>query len=246
MEPKDALFGRHNLDRVASEALSYNDAKERVSNLEIALSEPDRQEMIEVDILSDMNNLIASLDLHLGNNRNLTMGRSKSRISFSKRPAEVKLFKPHEIVSSEDYPGVEFATSMLSMDLFKRFTDNDEEDEPVAKLVLLKLDHAEAGVTSKDLEVGVNTQFGAIIEDDTIKPFKLETRTPGDKVIYQSQRPDPTEEDGIVVEAQVIEKSNATKRLEMTMIDANKDPEVHGAILDEIDKFIASRREVER
>lgn len=128
------------------------------------------------------------------------------------------------------------------MNMYPKYGKHDAEAvAPVGQFVLFKLGHAEEDITSANLQIGVNYQFGAIIEDDQIKPFKLEMQS-GNRVVTQLERTDPTSATGTAIDAQVIE--NGDDRMMITMIDVGEDFETHNAIVEELKTFVSSRAEL--
>ncbi len=240
MSPEDALFSHHNLDRIADEALNHQEANERVSRLEEVLDSPDKVEELIVDWSGDSTNPIHMINSELSKSRRFTLGESSEvKGSSAKKPAQVKIFKPHEIVDSEQHPGVQFVTSVIALDMFEHVINDSQK---VGKLIFFKLDHAENDLTSTNLELGVNFQFGVFLEEGKVKPFKLEVKS-DDKVVQELHRSDPTEESGKSVDAQLIQKNG--EKIVFSMLDINEDADTYSAVIEELDKFISSRNSVE-
>ena len=167
-------------------------------------------------------------------------GKKKSTVS--QHPAEIKLFAPHERAVSEQQPGVEFASSFIAMDMYRAYgVDKSEGQEPLGQMLLLKLGHADEPLTAKNLQLGVNAVFGAYVEDGQIKPFRMEMKTHQPE-LQRLERSDPTSENGVSVDARVV--GPQYNRLEISLIDQGQEPDVYQGMLDEIDTFLASRRQV--
>ena len=242
MKPQDGLFEKHNVDRIAGSALTAQETKQHISDIGEVLSHPDALELASTNVLADRESLIRKLGSILSESRNLGFGKPGEYASSSSKDAEVRLFKPHEVVSSDTHPGVEFATSVIAMDMYPQLSRRSTESvAPVGQFILFKLGHAEEDLTSTNLQIGVNCQFGAIIEDDQIKPFKLEMQS-GNGVVTQLERTDPTSATGTARDAQVIENGN--DRMMITMIDVGEDFETHNAIVEELKTFVSSRAEL--
>lgn len=235
MNPESPLFHQHNVDRIASEAFEEAENRELASNLSEILQTPDAVEHIAVDsILADKDNLFSSLNnqLLLEKGRSLTYGSQQP-------PAEVKLFKPHEKTTSDQFPGVEFTTSVVGLDLFKAGFKFTEAPQPVSQMLLFKLYHGETLETAKDLQLDINCKFGATVQDGEIRPLKLEMAS-NERVEQRLERPDPTEESGTAIDAQVVKGGGES--LKIRFLDREEDAEEHVALMDEVKLFVQQRQ----
>lgn len=69
MKPQDALFEKHNVDRIAGLALTAQEAKQHISDLGEALTHPDALETASTSLLGDRSGLVSKLDLILASHR---------------------------------------------------------------------------------------------------------------------------------------------------------------------------------
>lgn len=236
MQPENKIFGQHDLDKIATESIVHNELQLKLEGLSDALENPDSTEELDVGVLASRENPLVKIDINLKYHQNLTIGKSETNGDRNK--ARIELFEPYEKVVSEEYVGTEFATSLISTDLYE---SHKYDQQPVGKLVLFKLDHSAGDVTAKDIVIGSNCVYGAIIINGEIKPFRLNFAKSGDRVIQEVQRQDPAEESGISVEARLVEK-NDFQKLELHSLDIDDDAEEYLEVMAELDKFINHRK----
>lgn len=236
MQPENKIFTKHDLDKIATESLIHNEVQLRLEGLSDALENPDSTEELDVSVLASRENPLVKIDNYLSVYKKLTLGEPIG--PGAEAPAKIEIFKPYEKVVSEEHLGTEFATSIISADLYESYMDNRQ---PVGKLVLFKLDHSAGDVTAKDIVIGSNCVYGAIIINGEINPFSLNIANNGDRVIQEVQRKDSTEENGISVEARLVEK-NDFQKLELHSLDIDDDAEEYLEVMAELDKFINHRK----
>ncbi len=236
MQPENKIFTKHDLDKIATQSLIHNEVQLRLEGLSDALENPDSTEELDVSLLASRENPLVKIDNYLSVYKKLTLGEPIG--PGAEAPAKIEIFKPYEKVVSEEHLGTEFATSIISADLYESYMDNRH---PVGKLVLFKLDHSAGDVTAKDIVIGSNCVYGAIIINGEINPFSLNIANNGDRVIQEVQRKDSTEENGIAVEARLVEK-NDFQKLELHTLDIDDDTEEYFEVMAELDKFIKFRQ----
>ncbi|PSO43335.1 hypothetical protein BRC19_00900 [Candidatus Saccharibacteria bacterium QS_5_54_17] len=176
MQPENPLFGKHNTDKIATEVLNEAEEQELSKKTSQALEHPDAIEQFKVDVSAQERNFLECLELEL---LSTNSGNTAETITTGETPpldakAEAKLFQPHDKAESAWHPGVEFATSVIGFDLKQTFKNTDDENEKTDHLLLFKLDHADADMTAKDLELGTNCRFGAFIREGNVQPFTIE------------------------------------------------------------------------
>jgi|GEM_PF-6867904 len=243
MKPDDPLYNKHNIDRIAGAAFSAQERAQHLAELSEALSHPDETKEIQVGIIgSDHSHLINRLLAHLHVTRSLGFSKPERNSASSVRKIAIaKLFKPHEVTSADTHPGVQFATSLIALDMYKKTygdVNSQADTEAIGQFVLFKFGHIDEDLSVNNLQLGVNCKFGAIIEDGNIKPFVLEMQS-GEWEVARVERSDPTEESGKSVDARVVQ--NSPDRLNINMLDEDTDFETYNAILDELRTFVDSR-----
>ena len=237
MQPENKIFSQHDLDKIATESIVHNELQLKLEGLSDALENPDSTEELDVGVLASRDNPLVKIDNYLSVYKKLTLGEPIG--PGAEAPAKIEIFKPYEKVVSEEHFGTEFATSLISTDLYESYK---YDQQPVGKLVLFKLDHSAGDVTAKDIVIGSNCVYGAIIINGEIKPLRLNFAKSGDRVIQEVQRQDPAEESGISVEARLVEK-NDFKKLELHSLDIDDDAEEYYEVMAELDKFIKFRQQ---
>jgi hypothetical protein len=221
MQPESPLFGKHNTDKIATEALNEAEEQELSMKTRQVLEHPDAIEQSEINHSASEKNFLDYLDMSLSMNTGKTGETIKSRGASLDLKAKAKLFEPHDKTKSEQYPGVEFTTSVIGFDLehrYKNFHDYKEpHDRVTGQLLLFKLDDVDTKMTAKDLELGTNCRFGAFIREGKVQPFAIEM----------------TED----------EVEGERERMQLNYLDPEQDGEEHTAVRDEIRTFLQQRQQ---
>ncbi|PSO43596.1 hypothetical protein BRC20_01040 [Candidatus Saccharibacteria bacterium QS_8_54_8] len=215
MQPESPLFEKRNTDRIHGEALNEAQEQELSKKTRQALEYPDAMEQSELIGLIAENEFLENLNSHLNvdNGEMVTIGR----LSSLDPRAEAKLFQPHDKAESEQHPGVEFATSVIGFDVKSKFKNTDNKINNTGQLLLFKLDHGDADMTAKDLELGTNCRFGAFVREGNVQPFTMEM-VPDDR--YRGE-----------------------VRMQLEYLDPEQDGEEHTAVRDEIRMFLQQRQQ---
>ena len=215
MQPESPLFEKRNTDRIHGEALNEAQEQELSKKTRQALEYPDAMEQSELIGLIAENEFLENLNTHLNvdNGEMITIGR----LSSLDPRAEAKLFQPHDKAESEQHPGVEFATSVIGLDVKHRYRDPYDKNKDTGQLLLFKLDHGDADMTAKDLELGTNCRFGAFIREGNVQPFAIEM----------------IEDD----------RGGEKERMQLNYLDPEQDGEEHTAVRDEIKMFLQQRQQ---
>lgn len=248
MKPNESpLFNYYNADEIASKALRAEAEKETYEALISILSSPDSTEEYRVGTMvingdglhnSDIN----QIDNALMRGHRLTVNHRVDR--HFRSTSKAKIYDSFEVATSEDYPGIEFATSVVAFDLYD-YESRSESDETDKQLILFRLSSTEQQATAFDLELGVNCVFGAIIQNGQIKPFMLE-RAPSEQVVSRLERNDPTEESGKSTDAQVVQMNPNQNAINMVMLSGDEYEGLEQSVLDEINKFVKSRENLDQ
>lgn len=238
MNPENKIFAQHDLDRISTKALNHQKKEELLNELLDTFSNPDAVEDVPVGILGNFENPLVKINNFLSVIHKLTLGRSIR--AGIQNPARIELFNPYETVVSQEHFGTEFATSIISSNVYDAYSNK----ELVGKIVLFKLDHASSKLTSKDIEIGNNCTFGALIINGEIKPFRLSMQEDEDKVLQQVERKDPTEEGGMAVDSRLVAKGSGIKNVQIHELDIDKDAEEYLEVMNELDKFIDHRKQL--
>jgi hypothetical protein len=224
MQPESPLFEKHNTDKIATEALNEAEEQELSMKTRQVLEHPDAIEQSKIGHFASEKNFLDYLDLSLSMNTGKTGETIKSRGVSMDLKAEAKLFQPHDKAASEQYPGVEFTTSVIGFDLEHRYknphlehTYKNPHDKKTGQLLLFKLDDVDTKMTAKDLEFGTNCRFGAFIREGKVQPFAIE-----------------------MIEDEV---DGERERMQLNYLDPEQDGEEHTAVRDEIRTFLQQRQQ---
>lgn len=248
MKPNESpLFNYYDTNEIASQALRAEETQRTYESLSHALLNPDKVEEYEVSILTKgvgmHNSDIQQIDKAIRKEHSLATGRSIGD-GVLVDTSKAKIYEPFEKATSEDYPGIEFTTSVVAFDLY----DHDlrtESSEADNQLILFRLSSTEQPATASDLELGVNCVFGAIIQRGQIKPFMLK-RAPSEQVVSRLERNDPTEESGKSTDAQVVQVNPNQKEINIVMLSGDEYEGLEQSVLDEINKFIKHREDLDQ
>ena len=227
------IWRNHNLNRMAEEAFRRNEEKKKAKTVNKALTNPDDTERFEIHITSNRD--LYALDTALAK----TFG-SRLTSSIMGGEVDVKLFRPHDsIVDSSQGIDIDVHTSVVALDAYK---DSMNKSEKTGSIILFKLSANLIGeptpdMTADDLAFGDNCTYGALVDSDTIKYFKI-TYKNGDIVESELRRKDPTEQSGQSVDAQIIKRGDTRLVTEELSPSSNEALELD----QEFEKFIKSRQ----
>ena len=123
--------------------------------------------------------------------------------------ADVAIYEPYDTTEPiESQLGHQFTSRIISADLYESGSKNNSKKDLVGKIVVIKMGYLGDEATTRDLQVEDNCTFGAMIVEGDIIPFRLVIEKNQDRVIQEVRRPDPTEEDGMAVDSQLVERGS--------------------------------------
>ena len=166
--------------------------------------------------------------------------KSRFNISISRAFSNtIRYFKPYDVQPSEEHPDVNFVTQVITFDLYDQQLyaygeQNSPETDSHMKLLLFRLGCAGEEPSEDTIGIGTNARYGVIVENDQLKPIRIDT--------------DVTRKDaiaGIVRESAAAESSGTTGtavmllyKVAMDVVELGADDPMHAEVIDEIDRFI--------
>ena len=230
------IWGNHNLSNIAGEAFRRNTEREKAQAVNKALTNPDNTE--ECHIYIDKDKELYNLSRAL-----ITAFGPKLASQSWGGKVDAKLFRPHDsVVDSSQAIDIDVHTSVVAFDTYIDTGDYMEKSEKTGSAILFKLSANLIGeptpdMTANDLIFGDNCTYGALVDSDTIKYFKI-TYKNGDIVESELRRKDPTEQSGQSVDAQIIKRGDTRLVTEELSPSSNEALELD----QELEKFIKSRQ----
>lgn len=233
MDNASKMFRDSHPDTVYDQYLYLHETKkeraERGKKLQQALSTyPSRGENVDKgSVRSDRNILNEAL-------------KNKFDVAISQAFSNtIRYFEPYDVELSEEYPDEYFVTQVITFDLYDQQRDAyDEQNSPETdshmKLLLFRLGCAGEEPSEDTIGIGTNARYGVIVENDQLKPIRIDT--------------DVTRKDaiaGIVRESAAAESSETTGtavmllyKVAMDVVELNADDPMHAEVINEIDRFI--------
>ena len=166
--------------------------------------------------------------------------KSRFNISISRAFSNtIRYFEPYDVQPSEEYPDVNFVTQVITFDLYdqQRYVygeQNSPETDSHMKLLLFRLGCAGEEPSEDTIGIGTNARYGVIVENDQLKPIRIDT--------------DVTRKDaiaGIVRESAAAESSETTDtavmllyKVAMDVVELSADDPMRAGVINEIDRFI--------
>lgn len=228
------IWRNHDLSGIAGEAFRRNVEREKAQAVNEILTNPDDTEERRICINNDKELYTLSRALVTAFGPRLTSLNYGGKV-------DAKLFRPHDnVVDSSQAIDIDVHTSVVAFDTYTG--DPKDKSEKTGSVILFKLSANLIGeptpdMTANDLIFGNNCTYGALVDDDTIKYFKI-TYKNGDRVESELCRKDPTEESGQSVDAQIIKRGDTRLVTEELSHSSNEALELD----QEFEKFIKSRQ----
>lgn len=147
---------------------------------------------------------------------------------------ELRYFKPHEVASSEDYPGVEFYSKLTVFPVYTRMAEylQERDHDNRGHIALLSL----SGSPDSTSLTSENCKFGIWMYEGNIVPFEI--RNKEDLEVSRLESKSVIEGEDPEVMSRIMQKM---KGLEIRSISPDSD--IYTAIMTELDKFIDSREQ---
>lgn len=233
------MWSYHDIPSVDQEALERSELQSRIREIKDIVSNPDAEEKVYIDRLSDRDSFVDSLDLTLGLKTGYSLGGDYKKLEYV---TTAKVFDPHEVISNDSNGlAMKYYTSVVAFDLFNEDTAGTTK---AADVLLFRLSASMPGESKpetavKDMVWGRGCAFGALITDSNIQWFRLGMK--GDKIVKgEVRREDITEESGEKVAMRFVQ--NQKPRGEIQFIDPRDNAALVPELNEELDKFITSRQ----
>lgn len=202
---------------------------ERGKKLQRALSVyPFREEIVDKgSVRSDRNMLNEAL-------------RNKFDVAISRAFSNtIRYFEPYDVQPSEEHSDEDFVTQVVTFDLYDRQRDvYDEQNSPEAdscmKLLLFRLGCAAEQPREDTIGIGTNARYGAIVENDQLKPIRIDADVIREGIVARIAR------GSVAVEPSETTDTFMTllHRVAMDVVELNTDDPMHAEVINEIDRFI--------
>lgn len=231
MDSKSKMFRESHPDTVHSRySHEVNEEHiERGEKLQQALSAyPFREEIVDKgSVRSDRNILNEAL-------------KNKFDVAISQAFSNtIRYFEPYDVELSEEYPDEYFVTQVITFDLYDQQRDAyDEQNSPETdshmKLLLFRLGCAGEEPREDTIGIGTNARYGAIVENDQLKPIRIDADVIREDTVAR-----------IVRESAAAESSETTGtavmllyKVAMDVVELGADDPMHAEVINEIDRFI--------
>lgn len=245
---QSSVMKYYNTKHLTEQAYDRSEQERMAGELQTALAQPDSTEVYSIDTLAlNDDNFLDQFKIRFDwSFADYTLAKEKTFPS----PVEVtaQFFAPHDSTIHEaDGIPVEIHTAVVAFDTFdKDQTNANGERQKNGTVLLFKLSanmigEAQPAPTMKDFAWDKNCAIGAVVEEDSVRFFRL-THSEDERVTAEIRRNNSTEESGHTVDAQVVEKKHSLPTIEK--IDPASDEALQLKM--ELETFIASRKGIDQ